>query len=301
MNWGNSSAPEMEICQILTCLPEKFIVDFANGIDVVRDHTRIQRSRTGFFQRFYDELSNQGMRRQQEINAGLTDGVEASLQWLTELSTSLAKTNFALAQVNTQVAMIQGSLTKVINYSADTRQQMMRLAKDLDARCSEIESEMSRIDLVQRANDHMDLVFSRWTAGKFSSFSISGRCYAALEELRWGSFGDFFRKSNKRERVGHLERLMNRSMTQMAEDAQLKPGARSNTRDWLGEPKTRDLIPNAMEALEYLGDWAQPNSQPFVHSTTAALCDLPLPMPRICSAERFSQALVEEVFSLEIM
>lgn len=297
----NSSFPitaTAEICQVLTCLPEKFVVDFANGIDVVRDHTRVQRSRTGFFQQFYDTLSGQGARRQQEINASLTDSVEASLQWLTELSTSLAKTNFALVQVNTRVAMIQGSLTKVINYSADTRQQLMKLAQDLDARCSEIGNEMLRIDMVQRANDHMDLVFSRWEAGKFNSFSISGRCYAALEELRWGSFGDFLRKSSMRDRAGHLERLINRSISQMAIDAQIKPSSRIHTRDWLSIPNSQSLTPHASEALEYLGDWSDPDTQPFVHSTTAMQSVLPLSMPRICSADRIAHALAGEIFEI---
>jgi hypothetical protein len=27
------------VCQVLTCLPEKFVVDFANGIDVAQEHT----------------------------------------------------------------------------------------------------------------------------------------------------------------------------------------------------------------------------------------------------------------------
>lgn len=296
MSSACSITAKAEICQVLTCLPEKFVVDFANGIDVVRDHTRVQRSRTGFFQQFYDTLSGQGTRRQQEINASLTDGVEASLQWLTELSTSLAKSNFALEQVNTRVAMIQGSLTKVINYSADTRQQLIKLAQDLETRCGAIEGEMSRIDIVQRANDHIDLVFSRWEAGKFKSFSISGRCYAALEELRWGSFGDFFRKSSVRERSGHLERLLNRSISQMAIDAQLKPSTRSHTSEWLSLPNYQDLVPDAREALEYLGDWAHPDVQPFVHSTTTMLRELPLSMPRICSADRIAHALVSEIF-----
>lgn len=28
------------VCQVLTCLPEKFVVDFANGIDVAQEHIR---------------------------------------------------------------------------------------------------------------------------------------------------------------------------------------------------------------------------------------------------------------------
>ncbi len=38
------------VCQVLTCLPEKFVVDFANGIDVAQEHIRTAGERT-FFRR----------------------------------------------------------------------------------------------------------------------------------------------------------------------------------------------------------------------------------------------------------
>ena len=40
--------PDNEACQILACLPEKFIVDFANGIDITQDHLRVQKNRSFF-------------------------------------------------------------------------------------------------------------------------------------------------------------------------------------------------------------------------------------------------------------
>ena len=82
-----------DTCQILTSIPEKFVVDFANGIDVGRDHHRVQKERTDFVARLYDDLTGKAVRRQNEINASLLDGVEASLKWLTELTNSLATSN----------------------------------------------------------------------------------------------------------------------------------------------------------------------------------------------------------------
>ncbi|HGX9587058.1 TPA: chemotaxis protein, partial [Escherichia coli] len=38
------------VCQVLTCLPEKFVVDFANGIDVAQEHISTAGGRT-FFRR----------------------------------------------------------------------------------------------------------------------------------------------------------------------------------------------------------------------------------------------------------
>ena len=289
-----------EIFQRLSCLPEKFVVDFANGIDVVRDHTRTQKSRTGFFQRLYDGFSGQGTKRQHEVNASLADGVEASLKWLNELSTSLAKTNYSIVQVNQRVAMIQDALTTVANYSADTREQLIELSHNLGRRCNALEEEMNRIDMVQRANDHMDLVFTRWQAGRFHALSPSGRCYAALEELWWGNFGDFYRQSTASARAGHVERLTNRAIVQMAEDANTNPTARNSAKEWLLCPNanTSDTAPDMVQALEYLGDWAIADHQPFVYSVSSltAHAELPLTMPRICSATRIGEALVNEVF-----
>ena len=63
-----------EICQILTCLPERFVVDFANGIDVARDHVRVQKGRGDFLARCYDGFTGKSVKRQAEVNASLIDG-----------------------------------------------------------------------------------------------------------------------------------------------------------------------------------------------------------------------------------
>ncbi|HAV8112222.1 TPA: hypothetical protein JLB63_004258 [Escherichia coli] len=85
------------VCQVLTCLPEKFVVDFANGIDVAQEHIRTAGERT-FFRRLKEGLTGEGAARQNAINASLAQGVEASLRWLTEMTTSLATTNYAITR-----------------------------------------------------------------------------------------------------------------------------------------------------------------------------------------------------------
>lgn len=58
------------VCQVLTCLPEKFVVDFANGIDVAQEHIRTAGERT-FFRRLKEGLTGEGAARQNAINASL--------------------------------------------------------------------------------------------------------------------------------------------------------------------------------------------------------------------------------------
>ncbi|EIF7249307.1 diguanylate cyclase regulator RdcB family protein [Escherichia coli] len=105
------------VCQVLTCLPEKFVVDFANGIDVAQEHIRTAGERT-FFRRLKEGLTGEGAARQNAINASLAQGVEASLRWLTEMTTSLATTNYAikaLAECGTQISMVSGASIGAFN------------------------------------------------------------------------------------------------------------------------------------------------------------------------------------------
>lgn len=292
---------QSEICQLLSCLPEKFVVDFANGIDVVRDQIRVQNNRTSFSARLYDGFTGQGSRRQVEINASLADGVEGALVWLTELTESVARSNLALTKVNERVASIQNAIARVANYSADTRTQIENLSQQLHVRMDRFSAELIRIAAEQRAEQQLERVFNKWAAGRFASFSNAGRCYAALEELRWGAFGDFFRNAeDQMARNSFLEDLENRLIEQMRTDADLMTATTRVPVDaWLEAPKTRDTITDAPEALAYLGNWSMFDLQPFVYATSQRPLELPLGLPRLCSAERIAGAMVEEVFAQE--
>ena len=47
-----------------------------------------------------------------------------------------------------------------------------------------------------QAGDHSEQIFTRWRAGHYDGWSLAGRCYIVLEELRWGAFGDACRLAN---------------------------------------------------------------------------------------------------------
>jgi len=289
---------DSEICQVLTCIPEKFVVDFANGIDVARDHLRVQKNRGGFFSRCYDGFTGQSARRQVAINASLVDGVEASLNWLTDLSASLARSNLAIAHINDRVNELKLDMATIANYSADTRQQLNILAARLDERCHVIEKEIVRIDFTQRAQINLDQVFNKWKAGRYQSFSLSGRCYAALEELRWGDFGDFCRSQPEVQTLSFIDDLKNRAIAQLANDAATSATARLDTRQWLARQGGSNVLPDADEALAYIGDWFDQESYPFIFSVSQGPTQLPIEIPRLSSAERVTEALISEVFGM---
>ncbi len=296
MNHLEPITRDSEICQVLTSLPEKFIVDFANGIDVARDHVRVQRQRTGMGARLYDGFTGKSSRRQAEINASLIDGVEGSLKWLAELTESQTLSNYAIKRVNERVSFISNNVTTLAHFSADTRRQVEKLSIQLHQRCDELNEKIDRIDFEQRAHRQLDQVFSKWSAGHFNSFSLAGRCYAAMEELRWGEFGDYCRSHDNQIRQGFLEDLANRAISQLSNDSHSRATERTENTIWLNRPTGRSILTDATEALAYLGDWSRPDDQPFVYSITQLPEQVPLGMPRLLNANRLASALITEMF-----
>ncbi|VVP38997.1 hypothetical protein PS850_04802 [Pseudomonas fluorescens] len=288
---------QSEICQILTCLPEKFVVDFANGIDVARERQTYLKGRTSFAARMFDGFTGQGARHQAEINSSLTDGVEGALNWLKDLSESLASSNLAIARVNDRVNDLKLDVVKVATYSIETRRQLEHLGDRLSERCGALDQEVARIDFVQRVQIHLDTVFNKWSAGRFNSFSLSGRCYAALEDLRWGAFGDYCRQTSVSDRQRLLDDLANRVITHLTKDSKLSRRERVATRErWLLSPSGREVLPDAEDALVYLGDSYEAAKYPFVFAASQVPDELPLHLPRLSSPERMSEAMISELF-----
>lgn len=294
-------APDSALCQSLTCLPEKFIVDFANGIDVVRDHLRVQRQRTGFFARMYDGFTGQGARRQAQINASLADGVEASLKWLGELSQSLARSNWAIAQVNERVSWLTGQAAQLAHYSADTRQQLHALAQRTQAHLQALEREVARIDQVQSAHVNLHAAFAKWESGALAALSPAARCFATLQELRWGALGDYGRSCHQhdgrhKQWSEMLGLVVNRASMQLARDLGGRAAADApvETAQWLAAPaRARVRDDDWWQAVQYLADNASAANAPFALSAVQrqrAHASVPL----ISSARRVAAALAHE-------
>lgn len=283
------------LCQVLPCVPEKFIVDFANGITVSRDHIREQQARTGFFARCHNFLSGQGARRQNEVDANLAEGLEASLEWLTRLTESQARSNLAISRVGERVNRLMLDLAAVADYSATLAERLGATAARLERRIERLENEVARVDFIQRVQLNLDQTFNRWGADKFPGLSPAGRCYAALASLYWGAFGDYCRFHDGAQRQAFIEDAANRAAAQLAKDVGSPAYARLDTRRWLEAPDVRAGT-EASEALAYLGDSSDRNRSPFVFVISQAPAEMPVKVPLIASASRVSEGLVLEMF-----
>lgn len=285
-----------ESIDILPMLTDKFVVDLVNGIHVVNDHVHEQKQRTGIFSRLLDSYTGSSATRQADINANIAKSLESSLEWLTELSESLAQSNYAIARVNDRLNDLKHDIAKIADYSADTLQLLNALSANMTERCDQIEHEVARIDFIQRVQLNMDDVFAKWDAGKYQHLSLASRCYAALEELYWGAFGDFYRNNaHSPDMQRFAEIAKNKVISQLSKDANTQCITRLAAHDWLTTPDSPSAA-TMMDALSYLGDAANEVQQPFLYSTTQQPEQLPLRMPRLCSANRLGEAMLHEVF-----
>jgi hypothetical protein len=296
-------APGCEMFKVFTALPEKFVVDFANGIDVARDHLRVQRQRGGLAARMWDGFTGKSSLRQGNIQASMVDGLDGSLRWLTELTKAMAQSNQALSRVLTRVGELQANVALLANYSADTRELLVQLDRRLVSRTDALAREIERISMEQRAERQLNQVFDKWSAGTFEMLPPLARLSACLEELFWGDFGGFCQARRNPVLCDSLiGQLVHKSIARLNEDMKhidIKPGERLDTQIWLSSPaQARCTIQTAeaQEALQYLGDWADAQTHPFTHCVTQRPSMLPLQIPRLMLAERATTALVRERF-----
>lgn len=70
----NNSEVPAELLTALPSLSEKFVIDFANSLDVVDDHLSVNATRSGFFERMRDSFTGQRQRRDLETHRALASG-----------------------------------------------------------------------------------------------------------------------------------------------------------------------------------------------------------------------------------
>lgn len=283
--------------EALPSLTQKFVIDFANGIDVVNDHIDTQQTRGGFFVRMYESFNGTAHRRQNAINASLARGVEASLTWLTELTEQLANSNLAISRVNERVIQIRQDLNAVAHFSADTREQLNRFIQQTSSQLDGMKQEILRIDGEQRAHRHLDRVFVKWAAGGYARFSCLQRLYAALEDLYWGDFGACVRHHKddhiRNDLISHLE---SKAVIQIRNDRQITGSneQRTSLDEWITLPASSQ--PLDQEALTWLGDWSSEDT-PLSYTATHPGARLVVGVPRRLDSSR-AVDMVREFFEV---
>lgn len=277
----------------LECIAEKFVVDFASGIDVARDPWRSPQSKA-FYQRLKEEFVGQNHLRQWMQTGALQENLEASLAWLTHLTGTLTKSHLAASLVYERISQMEGASARVAYYSAEGREQLSQLSKQLERHLQEAEQQLQGIDLYRQGTVHCEQVFARWCEGHYFAFSPAGRSYVALQELRWGAFGDAMRFCSEAQVAQLLEFVRELVISHLAKEVNASPRTRHYYHAWLTMPSVPGLMEHK-EALVWLGNSSDSERHPVSYSVTQTWQGITLGMPRICSALRLGSALVDEV------
>ncbi len=295
-------SPDSELCKSLTSLPQKFVVDFANSIDVSRDLSRVQQQRSGLFSRLLDGFTGKSARRQVAVNNSLVSGLEGALEWVQDLSQATAMSNFALALVNDRVNALSLHVSELAHYSADTRDLLRQVAEQLNCRIDEAIELIHEVDFRHKAQLNLEAAMGKWRSGRYVALAPSSRAYAALEEMRWGPLGDFYRThgNSKSEAQDLIEMAKDQLTEQLAMDIEIRPEGHANMGEiWLATPSARNQnAADMQEAVSYLGDGFAAENTPFTYAAAHsqhAVQEWPLKLPHAANARRIADALVDEV------
>lgn len=282
-----------QLCQTLSAVPEKFIVDFANNITVLKDHERTQRSDKSFFSRLYNGFTGQEWQRQYEVNSSLIVIAQSQLKMLNDLNNKVTLGLKAIDCVTGRLNHLSQDVADLADFSVETREMLESLTSQVCGRFRELENRLARVELETSAYNQVDHVFHKWAAGRFVHLPVGTRAYAALEELNWGPYGDLVRAAEKHQVNKMLEDLSNRLVIQMREDTDLCLETRVNFNVWLNPVSAKSA--EYLSATEYMASDYHEQNLPFSCSVARRSQILPLAVPRICSAERLSDALVDEL------
>jgi hypothetical protein len=285
-----------ELLVALPSLKQKFLVDLVNGIDVSRDHIKIQKDRDGFTNRLWDSFTGDAHRRQSQISELVVTGLESCFEWLGELTEQLTFTNTALTQISEGLVRVKLDLANVANFSADTRQQLKYFKDAVDQHMTELEARIREVDMRQRAYQQMDSLFLSWDAGNFSALSLAQRCFLVISELAWGVFADYGRIASPLDRDQILMDLRNRLIVKIMRDAGLKRDDRVDSQIWLevGQLTSGPAL-QCRQALQYLGDRLSDSAQGFNWYVVNKGPKRPTKVPYIMDASRLVTGMSNEL------
>lgn len=279
----------------------RMLIDMANSLDVADDHLRVKARRDGFFSRMLDAFTGQGNRR----NAAIDGHQQTTLRGLVDVTTQFAReltdTNLALVQVGDRLTHVEHSLARVVSVAIEQREALQQLAGVVQSERQRVDAQLQKLDMRVAANEQLDLVFGRWKAGALAALPPASRASAALQELRWGVFGQFL--SLHPDKAQTLRDLaITYTVERLQNDADLQSDEPAGLRHWLAlpegdAPKTQAFL----QGLDWLGGNATLEGPQGVlnlcsqwpqleHQNTR---ELPLNLPRMASANRMASLLAD--------
>jgi len=280
--------------RVLESIYPKFIVDLVQGNDNARQTPGVPQQQL-FRERLTQEIMAQTQLRPWAMADILNENEILRLGLAEKLASMLDPGHLALTRITQRLAAMQQAVSRPANAGAGLARQIDELLAHFSQRAASKEKALTRRGLAVQAGEHSEQVFTHWRVGNYSGWSLAGRCYVALEELRWGAFGDACRLANADVAKMLKDNLCVMAAEFLAQGIDAATTTRHYYHQWLSIPSTPGLM-DYKDLLGWLGDWCDAERQPICWSVTQSWQPVALGMPRLCSAARLATAMVEELF-----
>ncbi|MEN3753294.1 YjcZ-like family protein [Mangrovibacter yixingensis] len=275
----------------LECINGKFVVDLASDLNLRRERYRHPQSKQ--FWAHLQSVFRQKLPAGQVLHGSeaAMDHGDANLAWLQWFISKMALSQFALSSLAARVQVLRASCPP----DNERETHLVQLQSLISQRQQRLAVQLKKSDNLSQAQVHCEQVFTRWRTGHYQRFSPASRCYIALEELRWGMFGDVYRAHEAIHSRQLVDVVRERAIAQLASDIGASAQTRHFYHQWLTFPPATGMV-DLKALLSWLGDWSHGEYQPVTWSVTQSWQNIALGMPRICSASRLAGSMVDEVF-----
>ncbi|MDA8477357.1 YjcZ-like family protein [Citrobacter sp. Awk 4] len=279
--------------RMLECIRPKFMVSLIQGDELKRSGDKLRQ--LSIRERLLQEMLTYTQLRTWPMTGG-SEHLLMRLTLVEKLAGMIDPGHLALSRIAQRLALLQHSELPRVYATPGIRQQLDALADEFTRRCTYKEKALTQRGLTVQAGEHSEQVFTRWRAGVYDGWSLPGRCFVALEELRWGAFGDACRLANADVVSMLKDNLRAMASHALAHSIHAAPTTRHYYSQWLNMPNSQATNDNH-DLLNWLGDWCDADRHPVCWSVTQRWKNVALGMPRLCSAQRLAHAMVEEIFA----
>lgn len=279
----------------LNCINDKFVADFALGIGISRPRWNSQQNKQ-FNEKLQTQFTAYFPQLVFERGEPATSDMQQQLAILTQLITLLKPEHTALQAALARLNQLAQSLMGMQYKSfGEEIEQLERLRGLMALQCKSKQDALKTLDVMDVARASAAQTLSRWESRSLAPFSPAGRCYAVIQELLWGMYGQIIRWVNPGQKRTLLYELRETLVLLLANDVNASPHTRHYYHDWLATQPSSGVM-EYKEALAWLGDTSDIDRQPVSYSITQTWRGISLGMPRICSAQRISYAMIDEAF-----
>ncbi|MBW4503851.1 MAG: YjcZ-like family protein [Scytonema hyalinum WJT4-NPBG1] len=303
-NDGDNSTTLNELRRLHPQLTEKAIVDYVNGLEVLRDHLRFgDQTNNEFLTRIWDSITGRIAQRRQIIDGNITNSLETVSVWLQDIQLHQGESDIAVAQLAGKLKETRTGVMRLQEGHNELAEDVQAIAQDVDRlqiqvqdHRIELESQIRQVNAGRLASTHLEQVFDKWQAKRLNNYPPLARLYIVIDELYWGYFGTYCRSQFGTSEVHQLmEQLLDKALTQMERDLGGDFSQLMLPKEWLSP--IENLPEESREVLSYLSNWADPQTAPVTSAIrNAALLESGLPddFPRVFSGEHAVNHLMYE-------